>query len=135
MWAFKLIFINFIYHYSYLVQSFIHICMWHLYIIEYMASGKGNNALYSRMSGSSNWIDWLSSRYGFDKLTQQWKELLSLVSLSNTLWTAHLWPWVCFQSFILNSNHEAYVQWDTTSVFPGDFKEHLIKLRYSTTEL
>lgn len=31
--------------------------------------------------------------------------------------------------------HEAYAQWNIASVFSGDFNEHLIKLRYSTTEL
>lgn len=30
---------------------------------------------------------------------------------------------------------EADVQWDAASVFSGDLNEHLIKLRYSTTEL
>lgn len=51
-------------------------------------------------------------------------------------WGGIILHWVQFQSLcVLIRIHEACVQWDITSVFSGGFNEHLIKLRYSATEL
>lgn len=117
---------------SYLVTTVIYMCVW--YLRNSAQASTRNSALDS---GSAFPFTWSPVLQGWVRYTDaQSKQSMPSISSSDMHWGSVVLHWVHFQSpCVLNRIHEACVQGDITSVFSGGFNKHLIKLRYSTTEL